>query len=197
MKFWIREIWTSLRATAALVILLCGLYPLAVWGPAQIVFPAKANGSLLVRDGKVVGSGLIAQGFTGEKYFHPRPSAAGGGYDALASGGSNLGPLAKDLIEKVGGRVAAYRAENGLGPDVPVPADAVTASGSGLDPHISLQNAALQAPRVARTRGMAEAAVRDLIGSLAEGRDAGIFGEARVNVLKLNLALDATAHGGR
>jgi K+-transporting ATPase ATPase C chain len=197
MKFWIREIWTSLRATAALVILLCGLYPLAVWGPAQIVFPAKANGSLLVRDGKVVGSELIAQGFAGAKYFHPRPSAAGGGYDALASGASNLGPLSKDLIESVRGRAAAYRAENNLELGASVPADAVTASGSGLDPHISLRNAALQAPRVALARGMAETVVQDLIGSLAEGRDAGIFGEARVNVLKLNLALDATAHGGR
>lgn len=197
MKSYMREIRTSLRATAALVVLLCGLYPLAVWGPAQILFPAKANGSLLVLDGKVVGSGLIAQGFAGEKYFHPRPSAAGGGYDALASGASNLGPLAKDLIEKVGGRAIAYRAENGLEPSAPVPPDAVTASGSGLDPHISLQNAALQTPRVARSRGMTEAAVRDMIESLSEGRDLGIFGEARVNVLKLNLALDATAHGGR
>lgn len=197
MKSWIREIRTSLLATAALVVLLCGLYPLAVWGPAQIIFPAKANGSLLTRDGKVVGSGLIAQGFAGEKYFHPRPSAAGGGYDALASGASNLGPLAKDLIEKVSGRVAAYRAENGLEPGAPLPADAVTASGSGLDPHISLRNAALQTPRIARARGMTEVEVRDLIAALSEGRDLGIFGEARVNVLKLNLALDATAHGGR
>jgi K+-transporting ATPase ATPase C chain len=197
MKPWIQEIRTSVRATAALVVLLCGLYPLAVWVSAQIVFPAKANGSLLVRDGKVVGSELIGQGFTGARYFHPRPSAAGGGYDALASGASNLGPLAKDLIESVRGRVAAYRAENGLEPRVPVPADAVTASGSGLDPHISLQNAGLQAPRVARARGMAEAAVRDIIGSLAEGRDAGIFGEARVNVMKLNLALDEKRDGGR
>jgi K+-transporting ATPase ATPase C chain len=105
--------------------------------------------------------------------------------------------LSKDLIESVRGRVAAYRAENGLEPGAPVPADAVTASGSGLDPHISLQNAALQAPRVARARGMTEAAVRGMIGSLAEGRDAGIFGEARVNVLKLNLALDEKRNGGR
>ncbi len=197
MKSWIREIRTSLRATAALVVLLCGLYPLAVWGPAQILFPAKANGSLLVRDGKVVGSELIGQGFTGAGYFHPRPSAAGGGYDALASGGSNLGPLSKDLIESVRGRAAAYRAENGLEPGAAVPADAVTASGSGLDPHISLQNAGLQTPRVARARGLTEAAVRELIGSLAEGRDLGIFGEARVNVLKLNLTLDEKRDGGR
>jgi potassium-transporting ATPase KdpC subunit len=197
MKPWIREIRTSLRATAALVVLLCGLYPLVVWVSAQIAFPGKANGSLLYQGGKVIGSELIAQGFTGAKYFHPRPSAAGGGYDALASGASNLGPLSKDLIDSVQGRAAAYRAENGLEPDIPVPADAVTASGSGLDPHISLRNAALQAPRVARARGMAEAAVRDIIGSLADGRDAGIFGEPRVNVLKLNIALDEKKDGGR
>jgi K+-transporting ATPase ATPase C chain len=197
MKFWMREIRTSLRATAALGVLLCGLYPLAVWVSAQIVFPAKANGSLLYQGGKVVGSELIAQGFTGPKYFHPRPSAAGGGYDALASGGSNLGPLAKDLIENVRGRAAAYRAENGLESGAPVPADAATASGSGLDPHISLGNAGLQAPRVALARGMTEAAVRDIIRSLAEGRDAGIFGEPRVNVLKLNIALDGKSDGGR
>ena len=197
MKSWMREIRTSLSATAALGLLLCGLYPLVVWVSAQIVFPAKANGSLLVRDGKVVGSELIAQGFAGAKYFHPRPSAAGGGYDALASGPSNLGPLAKGLIESVRGRAAAYRAENGLESGAPVPADAVTASGSGLDPHISLRNAALQAPRVALARGMTEIAVRDIIGSLAEGRDAGIFGEPRVNVLKLNLALDEKRNGGR
>jgi len=197
MKSWMREIRTSLRATAALGVLLCGLYPLVVWVSAQIVFPAKANGSLLYQGGKVIGSELIAQGFTGAKYFHPRPSAAGGGYDALASGSSNLGPLAKDLIENVRGRAAAYRAENGLEPGAPVPADAVTASGSGLDPHISLRNAVIQALRVARARGMTEAAVRDVIGALAEGRDAGIFGEPRVNVLKLNLALDGKSDGGR
>jgi K+-transporting ATPase ATPase C chain len=197
MKPWIREIRTSLRATAALGVLLCGLYPLVVWVSAQIVFPARANGSLLYQGGKVVGSELIAQGFSGPKYFHPRPSAAGGGYDALASGGSNLGPLSKDLIENVRRRAAAYRAENGLEPGAPVPADAVTASGSGLDPHISLRNAVIQALRVVRARGMTEAAVRDIIGSLAEGRDMGIFGEPRVNVLKLNLALDGNSDGGR
>jgi len=197
MTTWMQEIRTSVRATAALVVLLCGLYPLAVWGVAQILFPARANGSLLVRDGKVVGSELIGQAFTGARYFHPRPSAAGGGYDALASGGSNLGPLSKDLIESVRARAAAYRAENGLADDAPVPADAVTASGSGLDPHISLQNAGLQTSRIARARGMTEAAVRELIGALTEGRDLGIFGEARVNVLKLNLALDEDGHGRR
>jgi K+-transporting ATPase ATPase C chain len=197
VKSWMREIRTSLRATAALAVLLCGLYPLAVWGPAQIIFPAKAKGSLLYQGAKVVGSELIGQAFAGASYFHPRPSAAGGGYDALASGGSNLGPLAKDLIENMRGRVAAYREENGIAPGAPIPADAVTASGSGLDPHISLPNAALQAPRVARARGLTEAAVREMIGSLAEGRDAGIFGEPRVNVLKLNLLLDEKRDGGR
>jgi len=197
MKPWIREIRTSLKATVALVVLLCGLYPLVVWVSAQIVFPSKANGSLVYRGGKIVGSELISQGFTGAKYFHPRPSVAGAGYDARASGASNLGPLAKDLIESVRGRAAAYREENGLEPGVLVPVDAVTASGSGLDPHISLRNAALQAPRVALARGLTTAAVRDLLGSLAEGRDAGIFGEPRVNVLKLNIALNEKKDGGR
>jgi potassium-transporting ATPase KdpC subunit len=197
MGYWMREIRTSVRATAALAVLLCGLYPLAVWGPAQLLFPAKANGSLLRRDGTIVGSELIAQGFAGAKYFHPRPSAAGEGYDALASGASQLGPLSKDLIDKVRERAAAYRAENGLAPGVPVPADAVTASGSGLDPHISVGNALLQAPRVAAARRMTEAAVRAIIETTAEGRDLGIFGEPRVNVLKLNLALDGGRDGGR
>ena len=193
-----RLIWTAIALTIVMTVLTGLAYPLVVTGIAQVAFHHQADGSLVVGSGgEVVGSELIGQGFTGAKYFHPRPSAAGGGYDALASGGSNLGPLSKDLIENVRGRAAAYRAENGLEPGVSVPVDAVTASGSGLDPHISLQNAALQAPRVARARGMTEATVRGMIGSLAEGRDLGIFGEPRVNVVRLNLALDGGRHGGR
>ena len=171
---------------------MCGIYPAVVWGLAQILFPDSANGSLVRLDGKVVGSKLLAQNFTGAQYFHPRPSSAGdAGYDAANSGGSNLGPTSKKLTETVKNRIDAYRAENNLNAVTPVPADAVTASGSGLDPHISLRNAYLQAPRVAKARGMSENAVKEKIKIYAEGRALGILGEPRVNVLKLNLALDA------
>jgi K+-transporting ATPase ATPase C chain len=133
---------------------------------------------------------LIGQGFAGPKYFHPRPSAAGQGYDAVRSGGSNLGPTSKKLVDAVRQRATDYRAENNLSPEILVPADAVTASASGLDPHISLNNALLQTSRVARARGLDKMAVRKLVGAYTEGRDLGIFGEPRVNVLILNLALD-------
>jgi K+-transporting ATPase ATPase C chain len=133
---------------------------------------------------------LIGQGFAGPKYFHPRPSAAGRGYDAVRSGGSNLGPTSKKLVDAVRQRAADYRAENNLGPETMVPADAVTASASGLDPHISLKNALLQTPRVARARGLDKMAVRKLAEAYTQGRDLGILGEPRVNVLMLNLALD-------
>jgi len=195
MKRIFIELRTSLTAVVFLAVILCGLYPLAVWVVSQGLFPAKANGSLIVREGKVIGSSLIGQNFAGAKYFHPRPSAAGSGYDAGVSSGSNLGPLSKTLADNVRGRVEAYRAENGLAADASVPADAVTASASGLDPHISLDNAGLQVPRVAKARGMSEAAVREKVNAFTRGRDLGILGEPGVNVLLLNLALDDLEHG--
>lgn len=186
----IREIRISLVATATLAIILCGIYPLTVWLLAQGLFPSKANGSLMVRSGKIIGSALLSQGFTDPKYFHPRPSAAGDGYDAIHSGGSNLGPTSKKLIDTVRKRVDEYRKENNLAPDVLVPPDAVTASASGLDPHISLKNALLQAPRVARAWGVSTEVILKEIKIHMEGREFGILGEPRVNVLLLNLALD-------
>lgn len=197
MKSWLEELRRSFLAVAALAVLLCGLYPLASWVLAQAFFPARANGSLVARSGAVVGSDLIGQRFAGPGYFHPRPSSAGKGYDATASGGSNLGPLSKELAETVRRRVAEYRAENGLAPGTPVPADAVTASGSGLDPHISPENARLQAGRVARARGLAESDVLAFVAATTEGRTLGILGEPRVNVLELNLALDGVPRAGR
>jgi K+-transporting ATPase ATPase C chain len=190
MKNWMKELRISLKAVLSLAVILCGLYPAAVWVLAQGLFPVKANGSLIERSGTTLGSSLIGQGFAGSKYFHPRPSAAGRGYDAVRSGGSNLGPTSKKLIDAVSQRAADYRAENNLGPEILVPADAVTASASGLDPHISLNNALLQTPRVARARGLDEMAVRKLVEAYTQGRDLGILGEPRVNVLMLNLALD-------
>ncbi len=191
MNYILSQLRISLIAVVTLAVLLCGIYPAIVWGLAQILFPDAANGSLVKVDGKVVGSQLLAQNFTGAQYFHPRPSSAGdAGYDAANSGGSNLGPTSKKLIETVKNRIDAYRAENNLNAETPVPADAVTASGSGLDPHISLKNAYLQAPRVAKARGMSANAVKEEIKIHAEGRALGVFGEPRVNVLKLNLALD-------
>ncbi len=191
------ELLTSLRAVAALAVIVCGLYPAAVWLLAQGLFPARANGSLVAQGGNVLGSSLIGQRFSGPAYFHPRPSMAGDGYDAMSSGASNLGPLSKALVDAVGRRAAEYRQENGLSHETAVPADAVTASASGLDPDISPENAALQAPRVARARGISEAAVRREIGRATEGRTLGLLGEPRVNVLRLNMALDGVRHGGR
>jgi len=187
------ELKTSLIMTAALAVILCGLYPLAVFATAQAFFPEKAAGSLLRSGAEVIGSQLLAQPFTGPQYFHPRPSAAGDGYDASASGGSNLGPISKKLIDTVKERVEQYRAENELRPDAEVPADAVTASGSGLDPHISVANALLQAPRVAKARGSSDDTLKEEIRRNTEGRDLGILGQPRVNVLLLNLALDKAA----
>jgi K+-transporting ATPase ATPase C chain len=190
MKDLIAELLISLKATLSLAAILCGLYPMVVWVMAQGLFPTEANGSLVMRKETMVGSKLIAQRFTDPKYFHPRPSAAGQGYDATSSGGSNLGPTSKKLVDTVRQRVDDYRSENNLAPDAMVPADAVTASASGLDPHISVQNALLQAPRVTRARGLGEDMVLTQINLHTEGRDLGILGESRVNVLMLNLAMD-------
>jgi K+-transporting ATPase ATPase C chain len=169
------------------------LYPLVVWGIAQVAFHDKANGSLIIeKDGTVRGSKLLGQNFTAEKYFHPRPSAAGNGYDAANSSGSNLGPTSQKLNDSIKGNIETYRKENGLKETDPVPADAVTASGSGLDPHISLRNAELQVTRVAKARGLNEVKVRELIVKFTDQPDLGILGDAGVNVLSLNLALDET-----
>jgi potassium-transporting ATPase KdpC subunit len=192
MKSFISELRISVVATLCLAVIVSGLYPLVVWGVAQVLFPENANGSLIVRDGKTIGSELLAQNFSDPKYFHPRPSAAGDvGYDATSSGGSNLGPISKKLIDSVKERIDAYRTENNLPPTVPVPADAVTASASGLDPHVSVKNALIQAGRVAKARGITEQAILAKVQAHTEGRTLGILGEPRVNVLTLNLSLDA------
>jgi len=193
MKNWITEIRRSVAAVLCLAVIVAGLYPLAVWVLAQALFPSQANGSLVRRNGTTLGSSLIGQDFAGPAYFHPRPSAAGQGYDAASSGGSNLGPLSKELADTIRRRLVDYRAENNLDPKAPVPADAVMASASGLDPHISLKNALAQAPRVARARGISETAMRRLVMIHTQGRDLRLLGEPRVNVLMLNLALEGRA----
>ena len=177
--------------TFVLAVVCCGLYPLVVFGIAQTVFKDKANGSLIVdKDGTVRGSRLLGQNFTAEKYFHPRPSAAGNGYDASNSSGSNLGPTSQKLRDSIAQNVTDYRAQNGLATNAPVPADAVTASGSGLDPHISVQNAELQAARVAKARSIPVETIRELIKQNTDSADWGFLGEPGVNVLPLNLAVD-------
>ncbi len=182
----------SLRISVVLLILCGGVYPVLVTGIGQALFHYQANGSIISgSDGNPVGSELIAQAFDKDVYFQPRPSAAGAdGYGATQSGGSNLGPTNAALISTVRDRVAVYRSQNGLAPDMPVPADAVTASGSGLDPNISPANAFLQVHRVAVARNLPEEQVRVVVAQHIEGRTLGIFGEPRVNVLLLNLAVD-------
>lgn len=181
--------------TLALTIVCCGLYPLVVFGLSQGLFHNQANGSLIVgKDGTIHGSRLIGQQFVTDKYFNSRPSDAGANgmaYDPTASGGSNLGPTSQKLHDTIAQNVAAYRTQNGLDTNAPVPADAVTASASGLDPHISLRNAELQTPRVAKARGLSPDRVRELIQANTDAPSLGFLGEPGVNVLSLNLALDA------
>ena len=176
-----QHLFISLRITVALLVITCGIYPAVVWGIGQLAFSHQANGSLISRNGHVIGSELIGQNFTSARYFHPRPSAVN--FDPSASGGSNLGPTSRKLSERIAADTQALGGRN-------VPADAVTTSASGVDPHISPANAMLQVTRVAKARGMDENRLRAIVRQHTEGRFLGVFGEPRVNVLLLNLALD-------
>jgi K+-transporting ATPase ATPase C chain len=189
-----RQLLPALKVFLVFTVLVGLVYPLVMTGVAQVLFGHQANGSM-VKDsaGAVVGSSLIGQSFTDPQYFHPRPSAAGDGYDPTKSGASNLGPTNPQLLDDVSQRAAAYRAENGLTSDTLVPVDGVTSSASGLDPHISVANAELQAPRVAKARSVSVDTVRRLISEHTDGRSLGFLGEPGVNVLELNLALDRSA----
>lgn len=192
MHTFLSHLRAAILSTLILGVACCGLYPLLVFGIGRAVFPDQAIGSLIRdQDGVVRGSKLLGQSFSEEGYFHPRPSAAGNGYDAANSSGSNLGPMSQKLHDALKQRVDAYRTRNGLSSNDAVPADAVTASASGLDPHISVHNAALQARRVAKARQLELERVLGLVRENTDGPDLGILGEPGVNVLKLNLALDA------
>jgi K+-transporting ATPase ATPase C chain len=195
MRAYANEFKRAILAVFLLSLLLGGIYPLAVWGVGQLLFPEKANGSLLKMRHEITGSILIGQPFTSPAYFHSRPSAVGYAVAGALSGGSNLGPLSRSLRGQAAARIANYRKENGLPASFPVAADAVSASASGLDPHISLTNAAAQAARVARARGLSEGQVLQMIQRATEDRQLGVFGEKRVNVLLLNLALDGEKNG--
>jgi potassium-transporting ATPase KdpC subunit len=185
------SVWgTSIRFTIVTTVLLGIGYPLLVTGIAGTLFPRKAAGSLILKDGQVIGSELLAQSFTSDKYFHPRPSAAGNGYDATSSGGSNLAQSNKTLVDRIQGSIDKLSAEN---PGKPVPIDLVTISGSGLDPDITPDAAQFQAPRIAKARGLSEERIEQLIGEHTAKRQLGVLGEPRVNVLLLNLALDKLA----
>jgi len=191
MREHLEHLGPALRATLVTLVVTGFLYPLAVTGVAQLLFPRRASGSLVSAEGgRVVGSEILAQGFADPAYFQPRPSAAGDkGYDPMASGGSNLGPTSKKLRDQVAQAIEKLAKENPDGAG-PIPVELVTASASGLDPHLSPAAALWQVPRVARARGVSEARVRVAVEDAVEGRDLGLFGEPRVNVLVLNLALD-------
>ena len=191
----LKHIYPAVALTIVLTVLLGIIYPFVVTGLSELLFKEKAHGSLIEREGKVIGSRLIGQPFKGSGYFHSRSSAAGSGYDAAASGGTNLGPTSKQLLEEqVMGRSKQLRTEN---PDTEIPIDLITSSGSGLDPHISPAAAEFQIPRVARERRMNEDEVRRHVQNHTEGRQIGVFGEPRVNVLELNLALDEASKKGK
>ena len=187
-----KNLLTAIWFTLVTTVIFGVIYPLAVTGMAQLLFHDRANGQLIERNGKLVGSRIIGQAFTGSGYFRPRPSAAGNGYDATASGGSNLAPTNKNLIERVKADVQKLQAEN---PNTPIPVDMVTTSGSGLDPDISPESAEFQIPRVAHSRNMNQEDLRALIQKHTKGRDLGFLGEPRVNVLELNLELDSLRNG--
>ena len=197
MKNLFSEFRAAVMVTVVMAVVCCGAYPLVVFGVSQVLFHDKANGSLMVgKDGTIHGSRLIGQQFVTDKYFNSRPSDAGANgmaYDPTSSAGSNLGPTSQKLHDAIAQNIAGYRAQNGLATNAPVPADAVTASASGLDPHISLRNAELQTPRVAKARGLSEDKVRELIRANTDAPSLGFLGEPGVNVLSLNLALDALA----
>ena len=193
MKTIFAETIRSAAATIVFAVILCGLYPVIVWGAGQLLFKHKADGSIITsKDGKILGSEWLGQQFTSDKYFNSRPSAAGTGYDATSSGGTNLGPTSQKLNDSVKSAIDAYRKQNNLPADALVPADAVTSSASGLDPHISVENARIQVARVAKVRNLDPAKVQELVDKYTDGRSLGILGEPGVNVLKLNLALDGT-----
>ncbi len=185
-----KNLAVAIRFTLITTLVFGLVYPLVVTEISQLFFPKQANGSLIVKNGEVVGSRLIGQAFSGEKYFHPRPSAAGNGYDPLASGGSNLAPTNQALVTRVQQDVAKLHQEN---PGAPIPADLVTTSGSGLDPDISPAAAGFQVARIAKARGISVVELRRIVARHIEPRKYGILGEARVNVLELNLDLDASA----
>ena len=190
-----RHIYPAVALTIVLTVLVGVVYPFVTTGLSELLFKEKARGSLIEREGNVIGSRLIGQPFKGASYFHSRPSAAGSGYDAIASGGTNLGPTSKQLFEdQVRGRSKQLRAEN---PSVEIPVDLITSSGSGLDPHISPAAAEYQIPRVARERRMSKDEVRRLVRKHTEGRQFGVLGEPRINVLELNLALDEASKKGK